>query len=86
MGRERSSNGLDAAFTSTGLNYFTAVVPKVEEFNKKFVENGKIKNLKGFRTQLDAGLVGFIPKRVQVRVLIPWAEIVTVLCLGAQMM
>ncbi|MEM3510075.1 MAG: hypothetical protein QW282_02585 [Nitrososphaerales archaeon] len=46
MGRERSSNGLDAAFTSTGLNYFTAVVPKVEEFNKKFVENGKIKNLK----------------------------------------
>jgi len=38
---------VDAAFTSIGLNYFTAVVPKVEEFNKKFVENGKIKNLKG---------------------------------------
>jgi len=37
---------VDAAFTSIGLNYFTAVVPKVEEFNKKFVENGKIKNLK----------------------------------------
>jgi len=36
---------VDAAFTSIGLNYFTAVVPKVEEFNKKFVENGKIKNL-----------------------------------------
>lgn len=38
---------VDAAFTSIGLNYFTAVVPKVEEFNKKFVENGRIKNLKG---------------------------------------
>ncbi|MEM3694035.1 MAG: hypothetical protein QXI39_08475 [Candidatus Bathyarchaeia archaeon] len=37
---------VDAAFTSIGLNYFTAVVPKVEEFNKKFVEGGKIKNLK----------------------------------------
>ncbi|MEM2961370.1 MAG: hypothetical protein QXU67_07165 [Candidatus Bathyarchaeia archaeon] len=36
----------DAAFTSIGLNYFTAVIPKVEEFNKKFVENGKIKTLK----------------------------------------
>ena len=37
---------VDAAFTSIGLNYFTAVVPKVEEFNEKFVEAGKIKNLK----------------------------------------
>ena len=37
---------VDAAFTSIGLNYFTAVVPKVEEFNEKFVEGGKIKNLK----------------------------------------
>ncbi|MEM2876040.1 MAG: hypothetical protein QXL67_03705, partial [Candidatus Bathyarchaeia archaeon] len=37
---------VDAAFTSIGLNYFTAVVPKVEEFRKKFVEDGKIKNLK----------------------------------------
>jgi len=36
---------VDASFTSIGLNYFTAVVPKVEEFNKKFVESGKIKNL-----------------------------------------
>jgi hypothetical protein len=36
----------DAAFTSIGLNYFTTVVPKVEEFNKKFLENGTIKNLK----------------------------------------
>ena len=37
---------VDAAFTSIGLNYFTTVVPKVEEFNEKFVENGKIKSLK----------------------------------------
>ena len=26
---------VDAAFTSIGLNYFTAVVPKVEEFENK---------------------------------------------------
>lgn len=32
---------VDAAFTSIGLNYFTAVVPKVEEFNKRFVKSGK---------------------------------------------
>jgi len=37
---------VDAAFTSIGLNYFTAVVPKVEEFNEKFVENGKIRDLR----------------------------------------
>ena len=37
---------VDAAFTSIGLNYFTAVVPKVEEFNKKFVESGRIRDLK----------------------------------------
>jgi hypothetical protein len=37
---------VDAAFTSIGLNYFTAVVPKVEDFKKKFVENGVIKDLK----------------------------------------
>jgi hypothetical protein len=37
---------VDAAFTSIGLNYFTAVVPKVEEFDKKFVENRKIRSLK----------------------------------------
>ena len=36
---------VDAAFTSIGLNYFTAVVSKVEEFNQKFVKNGRIKNL-----------------------------------------
>jgi hypothetical protein len=37
---------VDAAFTSIGLNYFTSVVPKVEEFGRRFVENGRIKNLK----------------------------------------
>jgi len=37
---------VDAAFTSIGLNYFTAVVPKVEEFNERFVESGRIRNLK----------------------------------------
>lgn len=37
---------VDASFTSIGLNYFTSVVPKVEEFNKKFMACGKIKNLK----------------------------------------
>jgi len=36
---------VDAAFTSIGLNYFTAVVPKVAEFEEKFVETGKIKDL-----------------------------------------
>lgn len=36
---------VDAAFTSIGLNYFTAVVPKVEEFDKKFMEDGRIKDL-----------------------------------------
>ena len=39
---------VDAAFTSIGLNYFTSVVPKVEEFNKKFVESGRVKDLKEY--------------------------------------
>jgi hypothetical protein len=38
---------VDSAFTSIGLNYFTAVVPKVEEFSRRFVENGRIRNLRG---------------------------------------
>ena len=37
---------VDAAFMSIGLNYFTSVVPKVVEFNEKFVENGRIKGLR----------------------------------------
>jgi hypothetical protein len=30
---------VDAAFTSIGLNYFTAVVPKVEEFSARAKED-----------------------------------------------
>ena len=37
---------VDAAFTSIGLNYFTSVVPKVEEFNMKFVKSRRIASLK----------------------------------------
>ncbi|KXB02225.1 hypothetical protein AKJ45_02125 [candidate division MSBL1 archaeon SCGC-AAA261F19] len=37
---------VDAAFDSIGLNYFTAIVPKVIKFEEKFVENGRVKNLK----------------------------------------
>jgi len=36
---------VDAAFTSIGLNYFTAVVPKVQEFDARFVETGIIRRL-----------------------------------------
>jgi len=36
---------VDAAFTSIGLNYFQSVVPKVEEFRKEFVEQGKVRSL-----------------------------------------
>jgi len=37
---------VDAAFTSIGLNYFTAVVPKVMRFDEEFVRNGRISTLK----------------------------------------
>ncbi len=36
---------VDAAFTSIGLNYFTAVVPKVIKFKEEFVQKGIIKDL-----------------------------------------
>jgi len=36
---------VDAAFTSVGLNYFIAVVPKVEEFDRRFIREGTIKDL-----------------------------------------
>jgi hypothetical protein len=36
---------VDAAFTSIGLNYFTAVVPKVMKFKEEFVNRGKVKSL-----------------------------------------
>jgi hypothetical protein len=41
---------VDAAFTSIGLNYFQAVVPKVEKFRKEFVESGKIRTLEDLAT------------------------------------
>jgi hypothetical protein len=45
---------VDAAFTSIGLNYFTAVVPKVEEFSRRFVEGGRIRALRDLaRADLD---------------------------------
>lgn len=37
---------VDASFTSIGLNYFNAVVPKVFEFDEKFVRSGRITKLK----------------------------------------
>jgi hypothetical protein len=36
---------VDAAFTSIGLNYFSAVVLKVDEFDRRFVKTGKIISL-----------------------------------------
>jgi hypothetical protein len=35
---------VDAAFTSIGLNYFTAVVPKVALFQERFIESGRIQD------------------------------------------
>ena len=39
---------VDASFTSLGLNYFHAVVPKVEEFRRRFIEKGRIKTVEDF--------------------------------------
>jgi len=36
---------VDAAFTSIGLNYFQSVVPRVEQFRKKFIEPGRIRTV-----------------------------------------
>ena len=36
---------VDAAFTSIGLNYFTAVVPRVMKFKEESVDCGKVKDL-----------------------------------------
>lgn len=44
---------VDAAFTSIGLNYFQAVVPKVEKFREEFVETGKIRTLEDLPTAND---------------------------------
>jgi hypothetical protein len=47
---------VDAAFTSIGLNYFQAVVPKVEKFRQDFVESGKIRSLEDLAAADDAEL------------------------------
>lgn len=36
---------VDAAFTSIGLNYFTAVVPRIMKFEGELITTGKIQNL-----------------------------------------
>jgi len=43
---------IDAAFTSIGLNYFTAVVPKVMEFKERFIKTGVIESLEDY-TRVD---------------------------------
>jgi hypothetical protein len=47
---------VDAAFTSIGLNYFQAVVPKVEKFRNQFVETGRIRTLEDLPPANDAEL------------------------------
>lgn len=37
---------VDAAFTSIGLNYFAAVVPKVMKFKEELIDPGKVESLK----------------------------------------
>jgi len=37
---------VDAAFTSIGINYFTAVVPNVMRFEEELMGNGKVQNLR----------------------------------------
>jgi hypothetical protein len=37
---------LDAAFTSIGLNYFTAVVPAVRRFEREFIDTGRVVGLR----------------------------------------
>ncbi|KXA88627.1 hypothetical protein AKJ37_02215 [candidate division MSBL1 archaeon SCGC-AAA259I09] len=39
---------VDAAFDSIGLNYFNSIVPKVLEFEEKFVKEGNVQNLNEF--------------------------------------
>ena len=36
---------VDAAFTSIGINYFTAVVPNVIRFEEELMVNGKVQTL-----------------------------------------
>lgn len=49
---------VDAAFTSIGLNYFSAVVPKVAEFEKLFVKTGRITSLEELANADVKGLQG----------------------------
>lgn len=44
---------VDAAFTSIGLNYFQAVVPKVDKFRQEFVETGRILTLEDLAAASD---------------------------------
>jgi len=50
---------VDAAFTSIGLNYFTAVVPSVMRFEKELIVQGKVQNLRDL-SLLQANQVQFI--------------------------
>jgi len=52
---------VDAAFTSIGLNYFTAVVPGVMKFEKELMVNGKIRTLRDLSV-LRLGQVQYIWK------------------------
>jgi hypothetical protein len=47
---------VDAAFTSIGLNYFHAVVPRVEQFRQEFVEPEKVRTLEDLVVTNDAEL------------------------------
>jgi len=49
---------VDAAFTSIGLNYFTAVVPAVTRFESELVLDGEIRTLRDLR---DAPLSRLLP-------------------------
>jgi len=52
---------VDAAFTSIGLNYFTAVVPSVMKFEKELMVNGKMRTLRDLSV-LRLGQVQYIWK------------------------
>jgi hypothetical protein len=52
---------VDAAFTSIGLNYFTAVIPGVARFEKELMGSGKIRTFKDLSV-LQPGQLQFIWK------------------------
>jgi hypothetical protein len=49
---------VDAAFDSIGLNYFRSVVPKVQLFNRQYVETGTIRSMEDLACCDDPGLLG----------------------------